>query len=102
MFDNMKAKSLLSRRVIVAEQAFAELVLWELAGPVPPCGHNYKYRLAYVVSGQCVVRYDNERGKGDHRHWGDQESEYQFSDVDQLVADFYADMRRWNDEYGNA
>ena len=92
----MKAKSLLGSRVIVADQTFAELVLREFSGPMPPGGHNYKYRLAYVVGGRCVVRYDNERGKGD------QESEYEFSDVDQLVADFCADMKRWNDEYGNA
>lgn len=101
MFYNMKAKLLLSRRVVVAEQAFFELVLWELVTPLVPCSHNYKYRLAYVVDGQCVVRYDNERGKGDHRHWGGQEGFYGFSDVDQLIADFYADMKRWNDEHSD-
>jgi len=24
--------------------------------------HDYKYALAYVVAGQCVIRYDNEAG----------------------------------------
>lgn len=98
----MKAKPLLGRRVVVAERAFVELVLWELAAPLTPCSHSYKYRLAYVVGGQCVVRYDNERGKGDHRHWAGQEAEYEFSDVDQLIVDFYADMKRWNDEHGDS
>jgi tRNA (Thr-GGU) A37 N-methylase len=37
---------------------------------VPPSTHAFKYRLAYVVGGECVLRYDNERGKGDHRHAG--------------------------------
>ena len=36
--------------------------------------HDYKYALAYVVAGQCVIRYDNEAGKGDHKHFGDWKS----------------------------
>lgn len=30
--------------------------------------HTFRYRLADVVGGQCVLRYDNEPGKGGHRH----------------------------------
>ena len=41
--------------------------------------HPFKYRLAYVVNEGCVLRYDNEAGKGDHRHWGDKEFDYRFS-----------------------
>jgi hypothetical protein len=33
--------------------------------------HDCKYSLAYVVAGECVIRYDNEAGKGDHRHLGE-------------------------------
>lgn len=40
------------------------------------------------------VRYDNERGKGDHKHLGGQETHYSFIDVDHLVADFHADIRK--------
>jgi hypothetical protein len=39
-------------------------------------------------------RYDNERGKGDHRHFQGVETAYLFSTVEQLVADFWADVRR--------
>jgi hypothetical protein len=53
--------------------------------PAPPSGHEFKYRLSYVVSGECVVRYDNERGKGDHRYFGELEFEYAFSNPDQLM-----------------
>jgi len=36
--------------------------------------HGLKYRLYYgLADGTCQVRYDNERGKGDHRHYGKQE-----------------------------
>jgi hypothetical protein len=40
------------------------------------------------------VGYDNERGKGDHRHYGDQEEVYVFTDVGTLVADFLKDVIR--------
>jgi hypothetical protein len=36
----------------------------------------------------------NERGKGDHVHYGDTEQPYQFVSVAQLLADFAADIRR--------
>ena len=62
----------------------------------------YKYRLAYVVRGLCVLRYDNEAGKGDHRHFAGTEKPYPFSDVGQLIADFQRDIERWNNETRDA
>ena len=62
----------------------------------------FKYRLAYVVSRQCVLRYDNERGKGDHRHIDGAESAYRFTTPDKLMADFETDIARWNREHGRA
>jgi len=41
-----------------------------------------------------MVRYDNETGKGDHRHYGDDEEPYRFTTLDQLLADFEADVQR--------
>ena len=52
-------------------------------------------RLALVVDGKCVLRYDNEVGKGDHRHVGTQEMPYVFVSVDQLLDDFLADVAAW-------
>ena len=98
----MKAQPLFNRRIQVAETAFAELVVWVVPAPVPGSRHPYKYRMAFVVDGVCVLRYDNEAGKGDHRHWGEQETAYSFAGVDQLVADFLNDVTRWRDEHGNA
>jgi Family of unknown function (DUF6516) len=45
-----------------------------LLGPVPDSGHKFKYRLAFVVDQCGVVRFDNETGKGDHKHIGDKEA----------------------------
>jgi protein gp37 len=97
----MKARLLFNRRAPVTEQAFAELVLWEIRQPLPGCTHCYKYRLAFVVAGVCVLRYDNETGKGDHRHSGEVETGYDFVSPDRLVADFFEDVRRWRDEHSN-
>lgn len=66
------------------------------------CKHSFKYRLAYVVNGECVLRYDNEAGKGDHRHWGDMESRYRFTTPERLIADFQRDIERWDHENGDS
>ena len=89
----MKAVSLVQRRVVVATDAFAELVIWRVAEPLAPSRHRFKYRLACVVGGECVVRYDNERGKGDHKHIGGQELAYAFTTPAQLLADFWRDIQ---------
>ena len=94
----MKATPLVRRRVVVAADAFVEVVVWRVPERVPFSRHVYKYRLAYVVGGRCVVRYDNERGKGDHRHFGEREESYEFSTPDRLMADFATDIERWNHE----
>ena len=60
--------------------------------------HSFKYRLAYVVGGKCVLRYDNELGKGDHRHAGRKEKPYDFVSVDQRLDDFLADVARWREK----
>jgi uncharacterized protein DUF6516 len=94
----MKAMLLLRTRIAYSEAAFAELVLWRVPKPVAGSTHAFKYRLAYIVDGKCVVRYDNEVGKGDHRHFGEKESDYTFETPDKLVTDFQRDIARWNRE----
>ena len=98
----MKATELVHRRIIVAPDAFAELVIWRLPQPLPGSTHSFKYRLAYVVGGDCVLRYDNESGKGDHRHYGPKETKYAFVSPDQLMTDFFTDVTRWNRENGRS
>ena len=94
----MKAIELLRTRIIYSEVAFAEMVLWQLPAPLSGSSHRFKYRLAYVVRRDCVLRYDNEAGKGDHRHYGGKESSYAFTDSEKLIAAFQADIARWNRE----
>lgn len=94
----MRAAQLVRTRIVYSSTAFSELVLWQVANPVQSSSHAFKYRLAYVVDGVCVLRYDNETGKGDHRHYGDVESHYMFTTPDQLISDFQTDIARWNGE----
>ena len=76
--------------------SIVEIVIWEVPNPVPPCTHYYKYRLYYGVFGTCRIRYDNERGKGDHCHHNDQESVYNFTTIEQLLTNFEQDMNEWS------
>jgi hypothetical protein len=64
--------------------------------PSPSAGsaHAYKYRYALIINDECVLRYDNERGKGDHRHIGEAEEPYAFTTPEALFGDFLADIAR--------
>jgi hypothetical protein len=70
MCSNMKAELLIDERHVLAEDAFAEIVVWRIPQPAIGSAHPFKYRLALVENGICTLRYDNEAGKGDHRHIG--------------------------------
>ena len=69
-----------------------EMVVWRVPKPVSPSDHAFKYRLVFVRAGKRLVGYDNERGKGDHKHLGGRETTYHFVDVDTLLADFLHDV----------
>ena len=98
----MKATHLVRARIVYAENACAETVLWKVPMPTKGSAHCYRYRLAYVVDGKCKVRYDNEAVKGDHRHYGGRETPYTFTTPEKLIADFQRDIRRWNHENRDA
>ena len=98
----MQATLVARHRIVYTENAFAELVLWKVPAPVTGSKHEFKYRLAYVVNGRCVIRYDNEVGKGDHRHFGKLESRYSFTTPEALLAAFEQDIARWNRENSNS
>ena len=90
----MQAKLIYREKYFYADGAMREMVLWQLTEKTAKKNpHGLKYRLYYgLADGTCTVRYDNETGKGDHRHKRDQEEPYQFKDVDTLVADFLKDI----------
>ena len=55
--------------------------IWEVATPLDGSAHKLKYSLFYGASGKRLVGYDNECGKGDHRHIEDRQERYAFKTV---------------------
>ncbi|MDN5850410.1 MAG: DUF6516 family protein [Nitrococcus sp.] len=92
----MKASLLARTKEIRDDGAIVEVVIWELPEPLPPSTHSFKYRLFYGTTREERVRYDNERGKGDHRHIGTKEEPYVFSSIDRLLDDFERDIQEWS------
>ena len=95
----MKAVLLLSRIDQLSDTVFQQLVVWKVPGPVRGSTHFHKYRFALIADDICVLRYDNEAGKGDHKHVGRREFPYRFVDLATLESDFDADVERWLDEH---
>lgn len=71
-----------------------DIVIWQIPVPTPDQPHGLKYRLHCGRGAECVVRYDNETGKGDHRHYGTMEEIYVFKDAPSLLHDFAQDVNR--------
>lgn len=91
----MAATLLYRERFIYADGTIREMVIWRLPRTSKDRRHGLKYRLYYgLADGTCLVRYDNEIGKGDHRHYGSREQSYRFVNVETLVWDFLADIAK--------
>ncbi len=89
------AELLLRERLVLSEAAFVDIAVWRIPRPSRGSRHGYKYRLALVSNEICVLRYDNEAGKGDHKHRDDREIPYEFKDQKILQADFWHDVEMW-------
>ena len=98
-FSGMRAELLSRERIELSETEFVEMIMWRVDPPVRGSAHFYKYRLAYVSDDLCVVRYDNEAGKGDHKHIGKRELRYEFTDMETLRVDFWSDVKAWRDNH---
>ena len=88
----MAAELMIDERHVLAENAFVEIVVWRLPRAMLGSIHRFKYRLALVEDGICVLRYDNEAGKGDHRHEDEEEQPYHFTTVEVLLTAFWSDV----------
>lgn len=90
-----EAELLLHERHQLDSKSFVELRIWHVPQPVRASSHRYKYSLAYVVESHCVLRYDNEAGKGDHVHSADEDRPYKFTTPEKLLSDFWSDVDQW-------
>ena len=89
----MKARLIHRAKTVLNSGLVIEAVIWEVPTPVLPSPHCFKYRLVAIKDGVRVLGYDNERGKGDHRHLGLREMPYVFTTVESLLADFLSDLK---------
>ncbi len=90
IIDAVTAELITRFKNVDPDGSILEWVIWRLPAPLPPSAHAFKYRAVYIVGGQRVVGFDNERGKGDHCHLDGREFPYAFTTVEQLVEDFIA------------
>jgi|SRR3989344_4306418 len=53
-----------------------------------------KYSLVFILGGECVLRYDNEHGKGHHRHFKGKEAGIDFKAIEDLAKDFLSEVEK--------
>ncbi len=82
------------RRFLLDSGAIVQIKIWQLPEATKERPHGLKYSLFYGRPGERVVGYDNEAGKGDHRHYREREEPYRFTTYQNLLADFWRDVRK--------
>jgi Family of unknown function (DUF6516) len=73
--------------------AILEMTIWQIPERTAERPHGLKYSLYYGRGGERIIGYDNEAGKGDHRHYRTRKEPYDFSGPQQLIVDFLADVQ---------
>ena len=96
----MTARLILDNKTILEDGRIIQRKIWKLPQSTADKPHALKYRLYCGRNGKTIVRYDNETGKGNHRHIGPKEveSEYVFVTLVQLLIDFDKDIARLSGE----
>ena len=89
------------RKLFLDGGAIVRIKVWRLPVPTAERPHGLKYSLFYGRPGERIVGYDNEAGKGDHRHYRLTEHPYSFRDFETLLADFWRDVRKELDDERN-
>lgn len=93
----MKAVRIFYDKTLLPDGFIVEMVIWQLPQSIER-PHGLKYRLFFGRGGQRLVGYDNESGKGDHKHILDIEKRYKFTSIEKLVSDFLSDVERVRNE----
>jgi hypothetical protein len=88
------ASLILDRKLVLDDGWIIQMRVWRLPETSAERPHGLKYSLFYGRGGERVIGYDNEAGKGDHRHYRDRQEVYAFTSLEQMIRDFQADVRR--------
>jgi Family of unknown function (DUF6516) len=89
----MVARLIEYRKLILDDGAIIEIRIWRLPGATRERPHGLKYSLFYGRRGERIIGYDNEAGKGDHRHYRGTEEKYRFTTYEDLIGDFMRDVK---------
>ena len=95
----MKAVRIFYDKTVLPDEAIVQMTIWQLPRSTQERPHGLKFSLFYGGPDGRIVGYDNESGKGDHKHIRDVETRYKFIDVETMVADFLADVERIRNEH---
>jgi hypothetical protein len=90
----MSAIPLESQKLVLDDGAIIQIRVWRLPSATRERPHRLKYSLFYGRPGERIVGYNNEIGKGDHRHYRDHEEPYRFTNYETLIRDFMNDVRK--------
>jgi Family of unknown function (DUF6516) len=90
----MSAEPLVFLKRHNADGTIIDIKIWRLPELTAERPHGLKYSLFYGRPGERIIGYDNETGKGDHRHYGAVEMPYAFESMERLVQDFFADVAK--------
>jgi hypothetical protein len=63
-----KATLVINEKITRIDGSVIQAIVWDLPVPLKGSLHRYKYRLYFGKDGVCLVRFDNEQCKGDHKH----------------------------------
>jgi hypothetical protein len=88
----LRATLILHRKRWFDDGAISEMKLWLVPRPVRGSRHLFRYSRFYGRDGERLIGYDNQPGKGDHRHYGKHEEPYIFTTPERVIADFLADL----------
>jgi hypothetical protein len=90
----MVAQLIENRKLTLDDGSIIQIRIWRLPGATAERPHGLKYSLFYGRAGERIIGYDNEAGKGDHRHYRGKEENYRFTTYEKLIGDFLKDVRK--------
>jgi len=86
------AKLIYHEKWVTKEGDIIEIKIWKVPKS-KDFPEGVKYSLVYVHKNERVLCYDNEKGKGHHKHYFGKEIPIKFESVKKLILDFYEDVK---------
>ena len=89
----MVARLIENQKLTLDDGSIIQIKIWRLPDVTVERPHGLKYSLLHGRPGERIIGYDNETGKGDHRHYREREESYRFTTFEALILDFMNDVK---------